>query len=130
MDKKKRNISSNHAQVVPATRSTPLARAKAERRRCDLRAHLRGADMEGHQPRGRIGQHVEVRSGRRAHRHGTAFWIHLVVNEAPLLQKSMYSMEQHDRLQFEELKPCSRLTWQKGDGKDMLLDQRQIQNLL
>lgn len=64
-------------------------------------AHLWSADMERHKSRGCISQHIEVRSRGRAHCHGTAFWIHLVVNQTPLLQKSMYSMKQQDKLKSE-----------------------------
>ena len=73
--------------------------------------------MERHKSRGCISQHIEVRSRGRAHCHGSAFWIHLVVNETPLLQKSVYSMKQRDKLKSEELKPCLCLTLQKGDSK-------------
>lgn len=49
--------------------------------------------MQRYQPRGRIGQHVEVGGGWGAHGGGTALSVHLVVDETPLLQESVDAAE-------------------------------------
>lgn len=93
------NISANHAQLTL--------------RRYQHGAHLRRADVKRHQPGGRIGQDVEVGSRGRPHGHGAAFGVHLVVDEPPLLQESVYPVRQQHKFRPEELTPCS--TVQEGD---------------
>lgn len=57
------------------------------------RTHLGGLGLQRHQPRGRIGQHVEVGGGGGAHGGGPALGVHLVVDEAPLLQEGVNPAE-------------------------------------
>lgn len=45
--------------------------------------------MEWHESRRGVGQYVEVGGGRGAHGHGSAFGVHLVINQPPLLQKGV-----------------------------------------
>lgn len=53
------------------------------------RTHLGRLGLQRHQPRGRIGQDVEVGGRRGAHGGGPALGVHLVVDEAPLLQEGV-----------------------------------------
>lgn len=108
----KANISANHAQFMLRRCTVARAEANAGQRG----AHLRRADVKRHQPGGRISQDVEVGSRGRPHGHGTAFWVHLVVDEPPLLQESVYSMRQRHKFKPDELTPCWCLTAQEGDS--------------
>lgn len=45
--------------------------------------------MQRHQPRGGVGQNIEMGGGRGPHGHGAALGIHLVIDEPPLLQEGV-----------------------------------------
>lgn len=55
--------------------------------------HLRRLGLQRHQTGGRIGQHVEMGGGWGAHGGGPALGVHLVVDEAPLLQEGVHPAE-------------------------------------
>lgn len=62
-----------------------------------MRTHLGRLGLQRHQPRGGVGQDVEMRGGWGAHGGGPALGVHLVVDEAPLLQEGVDPAEEEKK---------------------------------
>lgn len=52
-------------------------------------SHLRCLGLQWHQAGGGVGQHMKMRGGWGAHGRRAALWIHLVVDQTPLLQEGV-----------------------------------------